>query len=276
MPNVELVPVELNAWRKVAVGTWGEGGDPSVYGILEMNASKILERQKLWSERTGTKPPTVTAVVACAVAHTLAEHPEINGMIRWGRIYRRKEVSVFLQTAVDDAGKELSGFVIHDANKKSIEQVVDELKTKARAIREDKDPAFKKAKGTFKNIPVWFMHFVLNLISFLTYTLNLNLSGAGIPKDAFGSVMITSIGSLGLDMAFAPLVPYSRVPLLLAVGAIKEAALVVDGKIAVAPLFKICATFDHRFIDGMHAAKMSKTVRRLLETDEGLDQIGLK
>ena len=89
-------------------------------------------------------------------------------------------------------------------------------------------------------------------------------------------VKVVPSGSLGLDMAFAPLVPYSRVPLLLAVGAIKETPLAVDGTLVVAPVFKICATFDHRFIDGMHAAKMSKTVRHLLESDEGLDRIGLK
>jgi hypothetical protein len=54
MPNVELVPLPLSTWRKIALGSWGGGGDPSVYGILEVNAARILERQKRWAERTGT------------------------------------------------------------------------------------------------------------------------------------------------------------------------------------------------------------------------------
>jgi len=275
MANVELEPLPLTTWRKIALGSWGHGGDPSVYGILELNAGKILERQKRFAERTGTKAPTITAIVAAATAAVLRDHPQINGLIRWGRIYRRKTVTLFLQTAVDEHGQELSGVTIRDAEKKSLVDVVRELGEKARAIRDGRDENFKATKSAFKRIPAFLMRTLLNFVSFLTYTLNLDLHKIGIPRDAFGSVMITSIGTLGLDQAFAPLVPYSRVPLLLAVGAVKPSPVVVDGQLAVAPLFKICATFDHRFIDGIHAAKMAKSLRKHLETDEGLDTLGL-
>jgi pyruvate dehydrogenase E2 component (dihydrolipoamide acetyltransferase) len=275
MPNVDLTPMKLTNWRKIALGSWHSGGDPSVYGVLEMDATRLLERQKRWAERTGTKPPTITVIVARATALTLKAHPQINGLIRWGTIYNRKAVAVFLQTAVDDEGKELSGVTIHDAETKSLEAIGVELAAKARAIREDKDPAFKKAKSTFRFVPPYLMWSVLNFISFLLYTLNLNLKWLGLPKDPFGSVMVTSIGSLGLDEAFAPIVSYSRVPLLLAVGAIRERPVARDGKVVIAPLFKICVTFDHRFIDGIHGAKMVKTVKKFLETDEGLDELGL-
>ncbi len=275
MPNVELEPLELTTWRKIALGSWGGGGDPSVYGTLELNAARIEERRKRYAERTGKKAPTITAVVAAATAAVLRDHPQINGLIRWGRIYRRKSVSVFLQTAVDDEGKELSGLTIHNAENKSLGDIVEELTTKAKAIREGRDEQFKATKSAFKRIPAFLMRKLLNLVSFLTYTLNWDLRKLGIPRDAFGSVMITSIGTLGLDQAFVPLVPYSRVPLLLAVGAVKQTPIVVDGQIAIAPMFKICATFDHRFIDGIHAAKMAKSLRRHLETDEGLEGLGL-
>jgi pyruvate dehydrogenase E2 component (dihydrolipoamide acetyltransferase) len=72
--------------------------------------------------------------------------------------------------------------------------------------------------------------------------------------------MITSIGSLGLDMAFAPLVPYSRVPLLIAVGVVQDTPVVRDGRIEVAKVSRLCVTLDHRLIDGMHASHMAKTL----------------
>lgn len=277
MPNVELVPAKLNAWRKIALGSWHNSGDPSVYGVIEINVTKLLEHQKRWSERNaGKKPPNITAIVSKAAALTLHQYPEINGLIRWGRIYLRKSVAVFLQAAVDEAGKELSGFVIYDAQTKSIEQFVDEIASKAQAIRTDKDPAFKKAKSTFKNIPAFLMRRVMNTMSFLLYTLNLDLRWAGLPKDPFGSIMVTSVGSLGVDEAFAPLVSYTRVPLLLAITTVRDRAVVLDGKIVVAPILKICVTFDHRFVDGVYGARMIKWLRRLLETDSGLDELGLK
>ena len=211
MSNVELTPLKLTSWRKIALGSWHDGGDPSVYGVLDLDATRIVERQKTFAARTGQKPPSVTSIVARATALTLKRYPQINGLIRWGRIYGRKTVTLFLQTAVDDEGKELSGLTIENAEDKTLHQIADEVAQKARAIREDRDPAFKKSKATFSNIPAFLMHRVLNTISFLLYTLNLDLRWAGLPKDPFGSVMITSIGSLGLDEAFAPLVAYSRV-----------------------------------------------------------------
>ena len=41
--------------------------------------------------------------------------------------------------------------------------------------------------------------------------------------------MITNIGSLGLDTAYAPLVPFSRVPLLFAIGEAKQHVFVENG-----------------------------------------------
>ena len=87
----------------------------------------------------------------------------------------------------------------------------------------------------------------------------------GTPRDAFGSLMLTNIGSLGLDLAFAPIVPYSAVPILIALGSQQEKVISRNGKIEAIPIVKLCATFDHRLIDGVHAAKMSKCLDRILE-----------
>ncbi len=52
----------------------------------------------------------------------LHQHPQVNGLIRWGRIYNRRHVTLFLQTAVDESGRDLSGVVIHEAEKKSLDE----------------------------------------------------------------------------------------------------------------------------------------------------------
>jgi pyruvate dehydrogenase E2 component (dihydrolipoamide acetyltransferase) len=55
------------------------------------------------------------------------------------------------------------------------------------------------------------------------------------------------------------------VPLLLALGTIEERAVVEDGQLVARKIMDVGATFDHRILDGGHAAKMHQIVRAWLE-----------
>jgi pyruvate dehydrogenase E2 component (dihydrolipoamide acetyltransferase) len=125
--------------------------------------------------------------------------------------------------------------------------------------------ALEKGKGTIQKLPYMFLNLFTWLIGFLMYTLNLDLSGIGMPKDAFGSVIITNVGSLGLDTAYVPLVPYTRVPIFVAPGAVKDSPVVENGQVVPGKVMNISASFDHRFIDGFHAGILANTMRELLE-----------
>jgi hypothetical protein len=120
-------------------------------------------------------------------------------------------------------------------------------------------------RNLFRRVPFFMLNRLLKMISFFSYTMNLDLRWAGIPRDPFGSAMITNIGSLGLDEAYVPLVPYSRVPLLLAMGAVDDAPVVQGDTVVPGKVMKVCATFDHRILDGAHAAVMSRTLRDWME-----------
>jgi pyruvate dehydrogenase E2 component (dihydrolipoamide acetyltransferase) len=77
--------------------------------------------------------------------------------------------------------------------------------------------------------------------------------------------MITNIGSLGLDTAYAPLVPFSRVPLLFAVGEAMDDVVVENGQPVVVKTMSVNATMDHRVIDGFHAARIASVLREWME-----------
>lgn len=268
MPNLELSRKEdLSSFRKAALGTWRTVGDPSVYGTLEIRMDKAMEYIAAFRQATG-KRLTVTHLLAKASAATLERMPDANAIIRFNRIYLRKVIAIFMQVVMADEGEDkadLSGATLYDAEKKSLAQIVDEVEERVAKVRARKDESLEKARSSLRLIPFLFMRFFLSLMGFLLYTLNLDLRWAGMPKDGFGSLMITNIGSLGLDQAYVPLVPYSRVPILLAMGAVKDAPVVEDGKLVVGKVMKINATFDHRLIDGYHAAIMAKTLHEYLE-----------
>ena len=268
MPNLDLVPKkDVSSFRKVAIGTWRTVGDPSVYGTMDLRMDDAMRYLADFRQKTGKKL-TISHMMAKAVAAVLQECPDANAILRWNRVYLRKNIGVFFQVVMTDEGPgkvDLSGATLYDVEKKSLVEIYDEFNAKVEAVRARKDPALEKTRGTFLKIPYFMLNFVLRVIGFLSYTLNWDLRKLGIPKDPFGSVMITNIGSLGLDTAYVPLVPYSRVPILLAVGAVKEAPVVENGQIKVGKVMSVNATFDHRFIDGFHAATMSKILREWFE-----------
>lgn len=265
MPNLNLTPKQnLSSFRRIAIGTWRHAHDPSVYGSLKMRADPVLDYIKVFRERTGRRL-TLTHMLVRAVANVLEEMPDANAVLRWNRIWLRQDIGVFFQVAMEDPDTgelDLSGVTIHDPQEKSLLQILEETEARVAQVRAHKDEALETTRSNFKRIPYILLNKVIDTIAFLTYTLNLDLSFAGIPRDPFGSVMITNVGSLGLDNAYVPLVPYSHVPLLLAVGAVEREPVVDGDQVVIANTISIFATFDHRILDGSHAAFMSKTIKR--------------
>jgi pyruvate/2-oxoglutarate dehydrogenase complex dihydrolipoamide acyltransferase (E2) component len=259
--------LRLSSWRKIAIGTWRTPSEASVYGTLELDVARALAYLEKERARTGLKL-TFTHLAGKAVAATLARHPQLNSVLRFGRLYQRRDVDVFFQVASDAGGKDLSGLTIRNADRKSIAQIATEMQQNAVMIREKGDPAFRQVKRTMGAFPGFLARTLLNLTGFILYTLNVWTPILGAPRDAFGSVMVTSIGSLGLDMGLAPLVPYSRVPVVIAVGAVRETPVVRDGKIVVGQVARLCATFDHRVIDGVHASQMVRTLQAIFADPE--------
>lgn len=268
MPNLDLVPKnDVSSFRKIAIGTWSDAYDPSVYGTMELRMDEAVRYIEAFRAKTGRKL-TVSHLMARAAAEVLEKTPDANAVLRWNRVYLRKRIGVFFQVVMTDQGEDkvdLSGATLYDVEQKSLVQLYDEFQEKVTKVRQRKDEALEKTRGTFLSIPYLFLNRFLKVLSFFSFTLNLDLRKLGIPSDPFGSIMITNIGSLGLDLAFVPLVPYSKVPILLAIGAVKDSAVVENGEIKVAKTMNVNATFDHRFIDGFHAAAMSRILKKWME-----------
>ena len=268
MPNLELQPKRtVSAFRRIALGTWSTVGDPSVYGTLTLRVDESLRYVEEYRQATGRRL-TLTHLMCKAMGEVFREMPDANAILRFNRIYLRQRISVFFQVALEDEGTgeiDLSGVLVEDADRKDLATVIDEFEAKVGTVRRGADASLERTRQTFKRLPYFLLKPFLTLVGFLSYTLNLDLRALGLPKDAFGSVMVTNIGSLGIDEAYVPLVPYSRIALLIAMGAVKEEAVVEEGEIRVARLMRLNATFDHRVLDGSHCVVMSRVLRRCFE-----------
>jgi pyruvate/2-oxoglutarate dehydrogenase complex dihydrolipoamide acyltransferase (E2) component len=266
MPHLELIPkTDISSFRKLAIGSWQTAYDPTVYGTLTVRMDKALAYIEAFRQRTGVRL-TVTHLVTKAMGEALRRCPEANALLRFNKIYLRKQVTISALVVQTDGGRvDLTSAKIDHADAKSLHEIAQEMEDAVRRVRERRDVALEKGKGTIQRIPYMFLNLFTKLIGFLMYTLNLDLSGLGMPKDAFGSVIITNVGSLGLDTAYVPLVPYTRVPIFVAPGAVKDVPVVEDGKVVPGKVMNVNASFDHRFIDGFHAGILANTMREMLE-----------
>ena len=253
---------DVSPFRKVAMGTWRTAKDPSVYGLAEIDITETLAHLEAYANKHDVKI-SPAHLVGKAAAYCLQRRPESNAMIRGGRIYLRKHVSLFYQVNIPGEGADkikkatLSGCTIHHAENLSTAGIARAMAEKVELVRSHKDRELAGNLAAVKKMPWWMTRYYLDIASWLIYGLNMDLSWIGIPKDPFGSIMITNVGSLGIDLAWAPLCPYTRVPLLLTVGLIQAKPWVVDGKVEVRSIMPVCVTFDHRVIDGVHVSQLA-------------------
>jgi len=272
MPNIELIhKKDITPFRRIAIGTWRTAYDPSVYGTMQIRMNRATAYIEAFRQKTGVRL-TVSHLVARAAAEALKNMPDANALLRFNRVYLRKRIGVFFQVVLreEETGKlDLSGATLFDVEEKSLSEIVAEMDEKVQSVRKGTDKALEKSRKSFRLVPLILMNFILRIVSFLAYTLNLDLSSLGMPKDPFGSIMITNIGVLGLEAAYVPLVPYSRVPILLALGAVKEVPAVEDNEVRVVKVMDINATFDHRIMEGAQAARMASVIRAWMEDPEG-------
>lgn len=260
---------KLSSFRRAALATWRAPNDATVYGSLDVDVSAARAYLAQLSVASGVKV-TLTHLVGKAVALALAERPDANVVVRRGRhLFQRDSVDIFFQVAFA-GGEDLSGAKISGADRKSLTEIAQELAARTGNIRSQQGDRFARVQGLLEKTPAFLRGPSVAAMTYLTYDLGLDLSRLGIPYDQFGSAMVTNVGMFGVGRAFAPLVPMSRTPLIVTVGAVADAPVARDGEVVVRPMLPLTVTIDHRVLDGYQASRMAARFQEVLEHPEGL------
>jgi pyruvate dehydrogenase E2 component (dihydrolipoamide acetyltransferase) len=254
---------KTSTWRRISLSAWDKPSDPTVYGWLEIELTRAEAYLDALNRASSVKV-TLTHLVGKAVADAIAMRPEVNAVVRRGRqIYQRDSIDVFFQVAFE-GGENLSGAKVSDADRKTVAQIAIELDARVQAIRKHASHELARPDALTASVPALVRRPLLRALEYMVYDFGLDLSALGMPQDAFGSAMITNVGMFGLPHGFAPLVPFSRAPLVVTVGARRLAPVVVEGAVAVRPVLTLGITLDHRVVDGYQAGKLAERFRAIL------------
>jgi len=267
---------QLRGFRKIANAMWRAPQDGTIYGYKSIDVTLTREFQAQVKERYGVWP-SIGQLVGRGIALALTKVPDGNSKLIWGRPYVKDTVDVYFQVDLGD-GQDLSGVVVPDVGKKTPVQVATELRAISDKLRSGKDEQYEKTqKGCLGRMPVWLLRSLLGVFTFLEYNLGITPTWLGARPEPFGTVMDTNVSKFGVDVAYAPLVPVSRVPFVALVGQVADRPWAVDGEVVIRPVLNVSATFDHRLLDGNKIGRIVRAVVAYMENpfafEPELDQL---
>ncbi len=259
--------IKTSPWRKTAISIYGPPKDGKVYGTYEVDATPILsfiEKRKAEGQRI-----TVTNVVTAALSRALYyDVPEMNCLVRRGKLVQRDDASVFI--AVAQAGKNVTGIVIPNAQEMTVTEIAQYQQKKLEKTYSGQ----KKAYGiqySIAKIPWPFRKWVVKFIKWWVVDNGFRLPFLKLKSNPFGSITLSNIGVFGLSTGYLSLFPISNLPATIAMGKIMEKPVVVNGEITIRPMLPFSGTFDHRVVEGDKIGLLKDGVEKRLLHPEQLE-----
>jgi pyruvate dehydrogenase E2 component (dihydrolipoamide acetyltransferase) len=211
---------------------------------------------------------TLTHVLGRAVALGLREVPSFHARVLFGRVVPHQRVDVGFAVDVG-AGTDLAPAVVRGADLHSTVELARALERLVGTVRAGADRDFTRSNTLVRLMPWWSLPGLLAVAGL--WNGGLSRRAFGQPGSPLGHAFVSNIGSLGIDEAYLAPVPFARVPLYLALGAVRERPVAVDGQVVVRPTVLLTATADHRVVDGAHAAALIRWLSRVLADPSVLD-----
>lgn len=272
--------VPFSVWRKIAMATWKPRKDPVIWATIDIDAEVLMAYIDEVRTATG-QHVTPMDLVGRATGKVFEALPGLNGRVVFGSFLPSPTIDAFFVVSMrtdpvsgaDAVRTDLSGTVVRRVDEKPPWVIAKEIADRANRIRHDRDPAFKQAKTVAKIMPPILLGPLMDSIAFVTESLQLPLPILGMEARPYGSVLISNVGTYGLDSAAAPWPTFCHVPIGILMGAVTDKVVARDGKPVVRPILPLMIGLDHRFVDGYQAATMSRIFRQYLADPAAFDPV---
>jgi len=255
--------------RKIAIATWDSPREGNIYGKLVVDVRPALAYIQTLREQHGVHV-TLTHLAVRAIALTLKEPIGLNGYISFGRYIEHTTVDVSVIVALE-GGQNLSMVKLQRADEMSVVEIATILNRRVNEVRSGEDSEVKQNMLTAKWVPWFLLKPLMKFIGWVSTSLGYSIPTVGIRAFPFGAGIITNVGVFGVDEAYVPPTPFAGVPLYLLVGTTRDAPYADEGEVKIRKEMTLTATLDHRFVDGMQAATLARTIREIFADPEAYD-----
>lgn len=248
------------------------GAQNKVHYTLDIEPVEAYIRRK---RQEGLKSFGVLHVMVAAYIRTVACRPAINRFISGQKIYARHNIETIMAIKesmtleAPDTMIKLS-FTPEATAEDVYHAFVREIE--ANRVHTDGESNFDKTARILRYFPGLFLKFTVFVLNFLDY---FGLLPRFLTKISpfHGSMVITSMGSLGIPPIYHHLYDFGNVPIFFAYGAKKK--MVVPKRKTMEPesrkFLDFTVTTDERICDGYYFASALKTLCSILENPDVLD-----
>ena len=258
MKKTQRIEKSINISSKINHTTWSNTHEPDTYTTVKLDITKILPYLKKKSEEINAKiTPTIFTIKLMAIL--LKKYPEINGFIKFGIYEPKDSIDICCIVQVGE-GKELANHTIISCEKKSFKEITKNLTDSVKILRERKNKDQNTKMNMYKLVPTFLTGPIVQIICYLS-SIGFKVRPIGLKKYEFGSLVITSIGSLGIEHSYAPIPPFTFVPLLLTLCKKYDVNKILEnGDIETRTFLKLNFTVDYRFFNLRTAISLMKDI----------------
>lgn len=238
---------------------------------IEVSKADRLCRQKVLEGKTNF---SFLHILLAAYLRTITQRPAVNRFVSGQKIYARNEI-VFVMTIKKEMSLSAPDTVIKV--KFAPDDTLDDVYEKFNVVATDaiasldKETSFDKLIKVFNIIPGFILRFIVWVVKYLDYI--------GILPKAFmdllpfyGSMIVTSMGSLGINPIYHHIYDFGNLPVFLSYGR-KRTVFEYDknGNLNKKRYIDIKAVTDERICDGFYFASAFKYFKKIVENPECLE-----
>lgn len=258
-----------NEWRVTASAIYRKPLDSKMYGSVELDVTE-LEAFIQKKRKEGLKI-TLTHFFLLAIARAYRDAvPEMNCFVRRGKIVPRPSVDATLSVLIKDR-TQMGSVRLSHADRLSLAEAEAYLTAELKKSRSGDENKAMAGKSLVAAIPWPFRSGILHFVQWLTVGMGFNLPGIGLRADSFGSFLLTNIGSVGIDLGYAALMPLSNVSAVFSMGLPQDKPAVVNGEVVPRRMLTLSAVIDHRVADAIHAGHLFRYLKFAIREPQNLE-----
>ncbi len=212
-------------------------------------------------------------LIIAAYVRTVSQRPQINRFVSGQQVFARKniEIAITIKKEMSLQSPETCIKMIFKPDATPID-VYNEFNTQVQEYRKKQEESdFDKTARILNYIPRFVLKFAIFVIRVLDYF-------GILPKFLLkvspfhASMVITSMGSLGIPPIFHHIYDFGNVPLFVAFGKRRKAyELDKDGNVEEKIYTDMCVVTDERICDGYYYASAFKMLQRLMRNPKKMD-----